>query len=46
MDEKTRLKSEAVAFRGLLGHLRRCPDAQSVDPMNLAGFRRSCLSKP
>lgn len=46
MSEKIRLKNEALAFRCLFGHLRRSPDAQSVDPMNLAGFRHSCLSKP
>jgi uncharacterized protein len=45
MDEMTRLKLEAAAFRGLVGHLRERTDVQNIDLMNLAGFCRNCLSK-
>lgn len=45
MDEMTRIKLEAAAFRGLIGHLRERTDVQNIDIMNLAGFCRNCLSK-
>lgn len=45
MDELTKLKLEAAAFRGLVGHLRERTDVQNIDIMNLAGFCRNCLSK-
>ena len=45
MDELTRIKLEAAAFRGLVAHLRKRTDAQNIDIMNLAGFCRNCLSK-
>jgi len=45
MDDKTRTKLEAAAFRGLVAHLQKRPDAQNIDIMNLAGFCRNCLSK-
>ncbi|NQV48755.1 MAG: DUF1244 domain-containing protein [Rhodospirillaceae bacterium] len=45
MDEQTRTKIEAAAFRGLIGHLQKRTDAQNIDIMNLAGFCRNCLSK-
>lgn len=45
MDEMTRIKLEAAAFRGLVGHLRQRTDVQNIDIMNLAGFCRNCLSK-
>jgi len=45
MDEMMRLKLEAAAFRGLVGHLRERTDVQNIDLMNLAGFCRNCLSK-
>ena len=45
MDEQTRLKLEAAAFRGLVEHLQRRTDVQNIDLMNLAGFCRNCLSK-
>jgi len=45
MDEKSRLKSEAAVFRGLLEHLQRRTDVRNIDPMSLAGFCRSCLSR-
>ena len=45
MDELTRIKLEAAAFRGLVQHLRNRTDVQNIDLMNLAGFCRNCLSK-
>lgn len=45
MDDLTRTKLEAAAFRGLLEHLQRRTDVQNIDLMNLAGFCRNCLSK-
>mgnify|MGYP000311329811 CR=1 FL=1 len=45
MDELTRIKAEAAAFRGLVDHLQRRTDVQNIDLMNLSGFCRNCLSK-
>jgi len=45
MDEATRTKLEAAAFRGLVEHLQKRTDVQNIDLMNLAGFCRNCLSK-
>ena len=45
MDETTRTKLEAAAFRGLVEHLQRRTDVQNIDLMNLSGFCRNCLSK-
>ncbi|MCW8919862.1 MAG: DUF1244 domain-containing protein [Sedimenticola sp.] len=45
MNELDRLKLEAAAFRGLIGHLQERKDVQNIDIMNLAGFCRNCLSK-
>ncbi len=45
VDEMTRTKLEAAAFRGLVAHLRERTDVQNIDIMNLAGFCRNCLSK-
>lgn len=45
MDELTRIKLEAAAFRGLVEHLQRRSDVQNIDLMNLSGFCRNCLSK-
>jgi hypothetical protein len=45
MDELTRLKAEAAAFRGLVQHLQKRSDVQNIDLMNTAGFCRNCLSK-
>jgi hypothetical protein len=44
MDDATRDRIEAAAFRRLIGHLRDRADAQNIDLMNLAGFCRNCLS--
>ena len=45
MDEATRTRLEAAAFRGLVTHLRQRTDVQNIDLMNLAGFCRNCLSR-
>ncbi len=45
MDEQTRLRIEAAAFRRLVEHLRERTDVQNIDLMNLAGFCRNCLAK-
>lgn len=43
MDDATREKLEAAAFRRLVAHLRERTDVQNIDLMNLAGFCRNCL---
>ena len=45
MDDETRTRVEAAAFRRLVEHLRERTDVQNIDLMNLAGFCRNCLSK-
>jgi hypothetical protein len=45
MDDATRERLEAAAFRTLVAHLRERTDVQNLDLMNLAGFCRNCLAK-
>jgi len=45
MDDQTRIKLEAAAFRRLLKHLDERKDVQNIDLMNLSGFCRNCLSR-
>ena len=45
MDEQTRIRVEAGAFRRLVEHLQSRTDVQNIDLMELAGFCRNCLSK-
>ena len=45
MDDATRERLEAAAFRTLVAHLRERSDVQNIDLMNLAGFCRNCLSR-
>ncbi len=45
MDDLTRLKAEAAAFRRLKAHLAERADVQNIDMMNLTGFCRNCLSR-
>ena len=45
MDDSTRVKVEAAAFRGLVKHLQKRTDAQNIDIMSTAGFCRNCLAK-
>lgn len=44
IDEATRERLEAAAFRRLLQHLRQRTDVQNVDLMGHGGFCRNCLS--
>jgi len=43
MDEETREKLEAAAFRRLVAHLRERTDIQNIDLMIVGGFCRNCL---
>ncbi|MFO1188521.1 MAG: DUF1244 domain-containing protein [Alphaproteobacteria bacterium] len=45
MDDQSRLRLEAAAFRHLVQHLQHRTDVQNIDLMNLAGFCRNCLAK-
>ena len=46
LDDATREKLEAAAFRALMDHLLvQRPEVQNIDLMNLAGFCRNCLSR-
>ncbi|MDG2319750.1 MAG: DUF1244 domain-containing protein [Rhodospirillaceae bacterium] len=45
MDDETRIKVEAAAFRGLVQHLQKHTDVQNIDLMGLSGFCRNCLAK-
>jgi hypothetical protein len=44
IDDDTRVKLEAAAFRKLVEHMRQRTDVQNIDLMNLAGFCRNCLA--
>jgi hypothetical protein len=43
MDEATREKLEAAAFRRLVAHLHERTDVQNIDLMIAGGFCRNCL---
>ena len=45
MDEMTKTKIEAAAFRALVKHLQKRNDVQNIELMNLSGFCRNCLAK-
>ncbi len=45
IDDQTRTEIEAAVYRKLIEHLRRYPEVQNIDLMNLAYFCRNCLSK-
>lgn len=45
IDDKTRTEIEAAVYRKLIEHLRKYPEVQNIDLMNLAYFCRNCLSK-
>jgi hypothetical protein len=46
MEDATREKLEAAAFRALMHHLLVArPDVQNIDLMTQAGFCRNCLSR-
>lgn len=44
MDDATRTRLEAAAFRRLVHHLQARTEVQNIDLMTLAGFCRNCLS--
>ena len=41
----TQTEIEAAIYRKLIAHLRKHPDVQNIDLMNLAYFCRNCLAK-
>ncbi len=43
--DKDRVEIEAALFRKLIAHLRKYPEVQNIDLMNLAYFCRNCFSK-
>jgi hypothetical protein len=45
MLDNEKVKIESATFRRLLEHLRKNPDIQNIDMMNLANFCRNCISK-
>jgi hypothetical protein len=45
VDDDTRTRVEAAAFRRLVAHLQERKDVQNIELMELAGFCRNCLSK-
>ena len=45
MDDRTRVETEAAAFRALVKHLQSRTDVQNIDLMSLSGFCRNCLAK-
>ncbi len=45
IDEQTRTKIESQVYRKLIEHLRKNPEVQNIDLMNLAYFCRNCISK-
>jgi len=45
IDDRTRTEIEAQVYRKLIEHLRKYPEVQNIDLMNLAYFCRNCLSK-
>ena len=45
MDDETRTRVEAAAFRRLVDHLRERADVQNIELMELAGFCRNCLAR-
>jgi hypothetical protein len=45
MLDNEKVKIESATFRRLLEHLRKNPDVQNIDMMNLANFCRNCISK-
>ncbi len=45
IDDATRVEIEAAVYRKLIQHLRKYPEVQNIELMNLAYFCRNCLSK-
>ena len=45
LDDQTRDKLQAQAWRDFVAHLQDRKDVQNIDLMNLSGFCRNCLYK-
>jgi len=45
ISDSDRTEIEAEVYRKLIEHLRKYPEVQNIDMMNLAYFCRNCLSK-
>jgi len=45
IDDNLRTEIESAVFRELIEHLKKHPDVQNIDLMNLACFCRNCISK-
>lgn len=45
INDTQRTEIEAAVFRKMIDHLRRNPEVQNIDLMNLAYFCRNCFSK-
>ena len=45
IDQSVRTEIEAAVYRKMIEHLRRYPEVQNIDLMNLAYFCRNCISK-
>lgn len=45
IDDATRTEIESRVYRKLIDHLRKYPEVQNIDLMNLAYFCRNCISK-
>ena len=45
IDPKMETEIEAAVFQKMVEHLRRYPEVQNIDLMNLAYFCRNCLAK-
>lgn len=45
INDATTTEIEAAVYRKMIEHLRKYPEVQNIDLMNLAYFCRNCLSK-
>jgi hypothetical protein len=45
IDDAARTEIESRVYRQLIDHLRKYPEVQNIDLMNLAYFCRNCMSK-
>jgi hypothetical protein len=45
IDDAARTEIESRVYRQLIDHLRKYPEVQNIDLMNLAFFCRNCISK-
>jgi len=45
IDHDTQTEIESGVYRRLIEHLRKYPEVQNIDLMNLAYFCRNCISK-